>query len=64
MNATEIRELTAEQRQEELDRLYREVFVLRMQKSADQLPQTHLIRSTRRIIARIKTIQKELESGN
>ena len=59
MNATELREKTAEELQEELIRLRREQFSLRMQRASEQLPQTHIITQTRRAIARVKTLIRE-----
>ena len=59
MNATELREKTAEELQEELIRLRREQFSLRMQRASEQLPQTHIITQTRRDIARVKTLIRE-----
>ena len=55
----ELREKTADELQEELLRLRREQFNLRMQRASEQLPQTHLITETRRDIARVKTLIRE-----
>ncbi len=63
MNATEFEELrdkTADELNEELIRLRRLQFSLRMQRASEQLPQTHLITETRRDIARVKTLLREL----
>lgn len=59
MQAAELREKTVAELREELLRLRKEQFALRMQRASEQLPQTHLITSTRRDIARIKTLIRE-----
>lgn len=61
MKAEELREKTADELQEELIRLRREQFSLRMQRASEQLPQTHLITQTRRDIARVKTLIQEIQ---
>ena len=63
MKTTEIRELSDEEMQAELERLYRELFTLRMQRASDQLPQTHLLVEAKRDIARVRTIMRERELG-
>lgn len=52
----ELRAMAPAQLQEELLRLRREQFNMRMQRASEQLPQTHLIKETRRDIARVKTL--------
>ncbi len=62
MKAEQLNELkgkTAGELQEELLRLRKEQFNLRMQRASEQLPQTHLITETRRDIARVKTLIRE-----
>ena len=59
MTAAELREKTLAELQEELVRLRREQFNLRMQRASEQLPQTHLLRETRRDIARVNTVMHE-----
>ena len=59
MTAAELREKTLEELGEELLRLRREQFNLRMQRASEQLPQTHLLRETRRDIARVNTVMQE-----
>ena len=61
MTAAELREKTVPELKEELVRLRREQFNLRMQRASEQLPQTHLLRETRRDIARINTVMREKE---
>ncbi len=59
MKASDLREQTVEELQEELLRLRREHFNLRVQRASGQLPQTHLVGETRRDIARVKTVLRE-----
>ena len=59
MKASELKEKTVEQLQEELLNLRREQFNLRMQAATGQLNQTHMMKQVRREIARIKTILNE-----
>ena len=63
MDAAELRDKSAEELQDELIRLRREQFNLRMQRASDQLPQTHLLKETRRDIARVKTLMREKNSN-
>ena len=55
----ELKAMTPDELQEELLRLRKEQFNLRMQRASEQLPQTHLITETRRDIARVKTLIRE-----
>ncbi len=65
MNASELRAMEQEQLQEELVRLRREQFNLRMQRGSEHLPQTHLLKETRRDVARVKTVlQEKLREGD
>ena len=59
----DLRESTADELREELIRLRKEQFSLRMQRAGEQLPQTHLITETRRDIARVKTLIREKTGG-
>ncbi|TDT36953.1 LSU ribosomal protein L29P [Halospina denitrificans] len=59
MKATEMREKSAEDLNQELMRLLKEQFNLRMRKATGQLNQSHLLRQTRRDIARVKTVITE-----
>jgi len=59
MKASELKDKTVEQLQEELLGLRREQFNLRMQAATGQLNQTHMMKQVRRDIARIKTILNE-----
>ena len=53
--------MSTEELQESLLKLRRTGFNLRMQKASDQLGQPHLLRETRRDIARVKTTLRERE---
>ncbi|MCY4200290.1 MAG: 50S ribosomal protein L29 [Gammaproteobacteria bacterium] len=59
--ASEYRTQSTEELRENLVKLRRSSFNLRMQKASDQLGQPHLLRETRREIARIKTLLSERE---
>ena len=59
MQMQELREKNAAELREELLRLRKEQFAMRMQRASEQLPQTHLIATTRRDIARVKTVMRE-----
>ncbi len=63
MNATDLREMAADELKGELLRLRKEHFNLRMQRASGQLGQTHLMQETRRDIARVKTIMREQLHG-
>ena len=66
MNAEELRDLrtqTLEELGDELVRLRKEQFQLRMQRASELLPQTHLLTRTRRDIARVKTVIREKASA-
>ena len=56
MKATELREKTAQQLNEQLLGLLRNQFNLRMQKATGQLGQSHLLSQVKRDIARVKTV--------
>jgi len=58
MKATELIEKTAPELKEELLRLRKEQFGMRMQKASGQLGQTHMMKEMRRDIARVKTVLK------
>ena len=59
MKAEEVRKKTIDQIKTELQKLYKESFNLRFQKSSGQLENTSRIFKVRRLIARIKTILNE-----
>ncbi|HAB55294.1 MAG TPA: 50S ribosomal protein L29 [Cellvibrionales bacterium] len=59
MKASEMREQSAEQLNEQLHGLLEEQFRLRTRKATGQLEQTHLLQANQRAIARIKTVLNE-----
>lgn len=59
MRATELRDRSEAELRDELVKLLKEQFNLRMQKGTGQLGQTHLLRQTRRRIARVRTVLHE-----
>lgn len=63
MKATELREKSAEQLNEQLLTLLRDQFNLRMQKATSQLGQSHLLKQAKRDIARVKTVLNQ-KGGN
>jgi large subunit ribosomal protein L29 len=56
MKASELKDKSVEDLNNELKGLLREQFNLRMQKGTGQLAQPHLVKQVRRDIARVKTI--------
>lgn len=63
MKAADLKDKTAEELGEELLRLRKEQFGLRMQRASEQLAQTHLLTQARRDIARVKTLIREKANG-
>ena len=63
MKASELRDKSAEELNSELLKLREEQFKLRMAKSTGQLGQTHLLKQTKRDIARVKTALNERVEG-
>ncbi len=59
MKASDVRELTEDQLQEELAKLKREQFNLRFQQATGQLENTARSRQVRRDVARINTIMRQ-----
>ncbi|MFK7915286.1 MAG: 50S ribosomal protein L29 [Pseudomonadales bacterium] len=59
MKASDLRDKNETELGEELIRLRKEQFSLRMQRASGQLGQSHLLQETRRDIARIKTVLAE-----
>ena len=62
MKAAELREKETEELYEELLRLRKEQFGLRMQDASGQLGQYHLIKQVKKDIARVKTIIVEKQN--
>jgi len=63
MNAAELRDKTAHELRDELLRLRKTQFNLRMQKASGQLGQIHMLSEARRDIARVKTVIREKQNG-
>ncbi|MBL6689453.1 MAG: 50S ribosomal protein L29 [Pseudomonadales bacterium] len=63
MKASELREKSVEELQQEIDNLSKEQFTYRMQKSTGQLGQPHLLGQIKRDIARIKTVIREKQDN-
>ena len=63
MNASELRDKSVEELQQQLGELSKDQFNYRMQKSTGQLGQSHLLKTVRRDIARIKTIISEKQKS-
>ena len=62
MAATEFRDLSIDQLDDELVKLKREQFNLRFQAASGQLENTARVRQVRRDIARVKTIAREKQN--
>jgi len=60
MKAKELRELSAEELREREKEASQELFNLRFQKATGQLGNTAIIRKTKRNLARVKTVLREL----
>lgn len=63
MNASELREKSVDELNQELSGQLEQQFKLRMQKATGQLTQSHKVKETRRNIAQIKTALNE-KAGN
>ncbi len=59
MKVQELREKSVEELSKELETQLESQFRLRMQAETNQLNETHLVKQTRRDIARIKTVLNE-----
>ena len=57
MKIKQVRDLTPDQLDDELNKLKKEQFNLRFQRATGQLENTARVREIRRTIARIKTVQ-------
>jgi len=64
MNISELREKSVEELQQQLGEMCKDQFNYRMQKSTGQLGQSHLLKTVRRDIARIKTIISEKQKSD
>lgn len=63
MKASEMRNKTVADLNNELLALLKELFNLRIQRGIGQTPQTHLFRKVKKAIARIKTVLSEKEGS-
>ena len=61
MKAAEIKKLSAEQRAAKLAELKEELFNLHFQQTINQLDNPMRIKAVRKDIARIKTVEREIE---
>ena len=61
MKGTEIRELTDQEIAERIEQLEEERFRLRFRSATQQLENPMLLRSIRRDVARLRTVQRERE---
>jgi large subunit ribosomal protein L29 len=59
----ELREKSVRELGDELLRLRKSQFSLRMQKASGQLGQVHLLKETKKDIARVKTLIQEKRNG-
>ncbi len=59
MKVSELKEKSVEELQETLVGLAKDQFTNRMQQSTGQLNQTHLLKATKKDIARVKTVLNE-----
>ena len=64
MKATEIRKMNAEQLNEKLTGLKKDLFYLRMQHATNQLDNPLKIKETKRDIARVKTVLREIQASD
>lgn len=64
MKASEIRELTAEQRAKKLAELKEELFNLHFQQAINQLENPMRIKAVKKDIARIMTVERAIELEN
>lgn len=63
MKAKELRDLGAEELKEKERELYQELFNLRFQKATGQLGNTAGLGKTKKDLARVKTVLRELEEA-
>jgi large subunit ribosomal protein L29 len=63
VKAKELRDLGAEELKEKERELYRELFNLRFQKATGQLGNTAGLGKTKKDLARVKTVLRELEEA-
>jgi large subunit ribosomal protein L29 len=61
MKASEIRQMSQDEMHRKIDDLKQELFNLRFQKELKQVENMSKLKQTRRDIARLKTVQREIE---
>ena len=61
MKATELRELSLDELKEREKETGQEIFNLRFQKATGQLGNTAMIQKTKKTLARVKTVIREME---
>lgn len=64
MKASDLRDKSVDELKEELLKVRKQQFKYRIQQSTGQLGQTHMIRSARRDVARIKTVLAQKAGEN
>ena len=64
MKASEIRDMTLDQLDDQVAKLKKEQFNLRFQRASGQLENTSRVRQVRRDIARIMTIARQKRAGS
>jgi large subunit ribosomal protein L29 len=64
VKAKELRDITQEELKERERELYQELFNLRIQKATGQLGNTAVLWKTKKDLARVKTVLKELEMSS
>ena len=64
MKANEIRKMSVEQLNEKLTGLKKDLFYLRMQQATNQLDNPLKIQETKRDIARVMTVLRELQASD
>ena len=64
MKASEIRDMTLDQLDDQVVKLKKEQFNLRFQRASGQLENTARVRQVRRDIARIQTIARQKRAGS
>lgn len=63
MKASELRDKSVAELNEQLNALYKDQFNYRIQKNTGQLGQVHLVAAVKRDIARVKTIITEKQNS-
>ena len=64
MKANEVRKMNAEQLNEKLTGLKKDLFYLRMRQATDQLDSPLKMKETKRDIGRVRTVLRELQASD